>query len=157
MSIYVDGSAHPNPGPGGFAVVELDDNNRVKFCHQEQFKKTTNNEMELMACLFALCKFGDPLTLAIFEQPTIIYCDSAYAINTLTNWKNNWKRNGWIKSDKKIPENLTIIQKYDIIEEKGYKIELRKIEGHKGILGNELADALATGRMTEQEVMRKYG
>lgn len=153
MSIYVDGSAHPNPGPGGFAVVELDDDNRVKFCHQEQFEYTTNNEMELRACLYALIYYGHKYHLLV----PIVYCDSAYAINTLTNWKNNWKRNGWIKSDKKVPENLTIIQKYDTIEEKGYEIELRKIDGHKGILGNELADALATGRMTEQEVMRKYG
>lgn len=154
MAIYIDGSAHPNPGPGGFAIVELDENNKVIFCHQEQRERTTNNEMELSAALYALAAYGVEATE--FYIP-IVYCDSAYAINTLTKWKNNWKYNGWIKSDKKIPENLQIIQKYDKIEEKGCKIELRKIDGHKGILGNEIADALATGRMTEEEVMRKYG
>jgi len=52
---------------------------------------------------------------------------------------------------------LQIIQKYDILEEKGYKIDLQKIGGHRGILGNEIADALATGRMTEKEVIERYG
>lgn len=153
MAIYIDGSAHPNPGPGGFAVVKLDSDDKVVFCHQEQFKNTTNNEMELSAALYALIRFGNEYNFFI----PIVYCDSAYTINTLTKWKNNWKYNGWTKSDKKAPENLQIIQKYDRIEEKGYKIELIKIDGHKGILGNEIADALATGRMTEEEVMRKYG
>ena len=151
MSIYIDGSAHPNPGPGGFGIVELDENNKVIFCHSEQFQKTTNNEMELSAALYALLRYGTA------QPPQIVYCDSVYAINTLTNWKNTWKRNGWLKSDNKKPENLTIIQNYDIIERKGYKIDLKKVDGHRGILGNEIADALATGKMTEKEVMRKYG
>lgn len=151
MSIFIDGSAHPNPGPGGFGVVELDDNNKIIFCHQEQFEKTTNNEMELAAATYALLRFGQRSAVET------VYSDSAYAINTLTNWKNSWKLNNWLKSDNKIPENLTLIQNYDIIEEKGYKIELRKIKGHTNILGNILADALATGKMNENEVMKKYG
>ena len=36
MLIYVDGSAHPNPGPGGFGVVSMtDDGIIVLECHQE--------------------------------------------------------------------------------------------------------------------------
>ena len=155
MKIFIDGSCRGNPGPGGFGVVCLDENNQVIFCHQEQFQKTTNNEMELAAALYALAKFGTEVSE--WTQPQIVYCDSAYTINTLTNWKNNWKANGWIKSDKKVPENLQLIQKYDKIEEKGYRIELKKVKGHSGFLGNEIADKLATNTMTEQEVMKKYG
>ena len=29
MIIYTDGSAHPNPGPGGFGVVVLDNNENL--------------------------------------------------------------------------------------------------------------------------------
>jgi len=154
MTIYIDGSAHPNPGPGGFGVVGMNDEGKVIFCHQEQKTQTTNNEMELAAALYALAMFGSE---AIKGTPLQVYCDSAYVVNTLTNWKNSWKRNGWKKSDKRTPENLTLIQSFDIIEEKGYRIELRKVKGHSGFLGNEIADKLATNTMTEQEVMKKYG
>ena len=151
MNIYVDGSCSGNPGPGGYGIVGFDDNGKLSFCEQRCFDKTTNNQMELMACLCVLEVFGA-------KTPTVtVYSDSSYAINTLTNWKNNWKSNGWLRSNGAVPENLQIIQKYDILEEKGYKIDLEKISGHKGILGNEIADALATGRMTEKEVIERYG
>lgn len=111
--------------------------------------------MELAAALYALAKFG--IKTAEWEQPLIVYSDSAYTINTLTSWKNNWKNNNWLKSDNKIPENLIIIQNYDKIENKGYKIDLQKIKGHSNILGNTLADMLATGKISEEEVLKKYG
>lgn len=155
MKIFVDGSTKPsNPGPGGFAVVVLsDDGQRVIECHQERREYTTNNEMELSACLYALLKYG--VKEEKFLVP-VVYCDSAYAINCLTIWKENWKQNNWLKSDGKIPENLTIIKNYDIIESKGYKIELRKIKGHDGIFGNEICDKLAKGILSEKEVMERY-
>lgn len=152
MTIYIDGSSRGNPGPGGFGIVCLDDNEKVIHCYSEQFPRATNNEMELAAALYAIAKFG----VKTGEIP-IVYSDSTYVVNTLTIWKNNWKQNGWIKSDKKTPENLKLIQNYDIIENNGYKIDLQKIKGHSGLLGNELADKLATAAMTEQEIMRKYG
>lgn len=150
--IYIDGSAHPNPGPGGFAVVELNENNQVVFCHQEQVNSTTNNAMELSAALYALVKYGKK----DFLIPTV-YCDSMYTINTLTNWKKSWKNNGWRRPGNKPVENLQLIQNYDKIEEKGYKINLVYVKGHDNILGNEIADRLATGKVTEDEVMKKYG
>ena len=150
--IYIDGSAHPNPGPGGFAVVELNENNQVVFCHQEQVNSTTNNAMELSAALYALVKYGKK----DFLIPTV-YCDSMYTINTLTNWKKSWKNNGWKRPGNKPVENLQLIQNYDKIEEKGYRINLVYVKGHDNILGNEIADKLATGKVTEDEVMKKYG
>ena len=43
-----------------------------------------------------------------------------------------WARNNWIKSDKKIPENLDLIQAYYEWYQKGYRIDLRKVKGHAG-------------------------
>ena len=152
MTIFIDGSCRGNPGPGGFAVVELDENNRVTFCHQEQFNSTTNNAMELTAALYALMKYGNN---TFFIQN--VYCDSMYTINTLTKWKNTWKNNNWMRPGNKPVENLQLIQKYDKIEEKGYKVNLVYVKGHSNSLGNQIADKLATGSMTEKEVMKKYG
>ncbi len=37
-----------------------------------------------------------------------------------------------------------IVRKY--LVKKGYRIDLRKVAGHSGIKGNELADMIATGK-----------
>ena len=66
-----------------------------------------------------------------------------------------WARNNWLKSDNKVPENLELIQAYYDWYNKGYRINLKKIKGHSGIEGNELADKLATGKIMVNEV--KYG
>jgi ribonuclease HI len=58
-----------------------------------------------------------------------------------------WASNGWIKSDKKEPENLDLIKAYYDWYQKGYRIELRKVKGHSDNKWNDLADKLATGQV----------
>ena len=87
----------------------------------------------------------------------IVYSDSAYSVNTFTNWMWGWKVKGWIKSDKKTPENLDLIKAYDEIHKIHGKLELKHIKGHAGNLYNEIADQLATGKITPTEVLKKYG
>jgi ribonuclease HI len=77
----------------------------------------------------------------------IVYSDSNYCVQTFNEWMFNWARNGWIKSDKKVPENLDLIQAYYDWYQKGYRIDLRKIKGHAGHKWNEMADDLATGKI----------
>ena len=67
-----------------------------------------------------------------------------------------WASNDWVKSDGNIPENLDLIQTYYTFYNKGYRIDLRKIRGHAGHKYNELADKLATGRISEEEAMIAY-
>lgn len=65
-----------------------------------------------------------------------------------------WERNGWLKSDNKTPENLDLIREYfNLYSKEGYRIQLQKCKGHNGVLGNELADKLATGRITAKKIM----
>ena len=68
-----------------------------------------------------------------------------------------WEKRGWIKSDKKTPENLDLIKAYFDWYKQGYRIELRKIKGHVGHEWNELADQLATGYISEEEAYNTYG
>jgi ribonuclease HI len=157
LEIYTDGSAHPNPGPGGFGVIVLDkdknlcyNNYKLVEVYSKQFtNNTTNNEQELKAILYAFLNYG--VDKDSFQYP-IIYSDSAYAINTYSTWMFNWAQSGWVKSDKKTPENLEIIQAYYNWYQRGKRIELRKIAGHQGNYWNEIADKLATGKMTPTEV-----
>lgn len=154
MKIYTDGSAHPNPGPGGFGVVVFDDEDNYLKSLSEQVQYTTNNEMELKAILFALKIFGAQANQDFIQPPTV-YTDSAYAYNIYTNWMYNWAKNNWLKADGKKPENLEIIKDY-FNESKNKIIDLRKIAGHSNILGNELADKLATGKLYPADLQERY-
>ena len=112
---------------------------------------TTNNREEMKAILWALYNYG--VSADSFTYP-VVYTDSLYCVNTFNDWMYRWKNNNWRKVDKSTPENLDLIKFYDIIYNKwNRKIDLRKIIGHAGIEGNELADDLATGRVTIKEVL----
>ena len=146
MIIYTDGSAHPNPGPGGFGVVVLDNDENLLYTYSKQSTDTTNNREELKAILYTFFNHGVKINDWNIHVP-IVYSDSNYCVQTFNEWMFNWARNGWIKSDKKVPENLDLIQAYYDWYQKGYRIDLRKIKGHAGHQWNEMADDLATGRI----------
>ena len=141
MICYTDGSCQGNPGPGGFGVVVLDDNENLITTYSEQYDYTTNNKMELSAILWAFLKYGSK------DKTLTVYSDSAYCINTLTNWVFSWEKNNWKKSDNKSPENLDLIKPFFKHLQNGFFIDLRKIKGHAGDKWNELADQLATGKI----------
>lgn len=162
MIIYTDGSAHPNPGPGGFGVIVLDNDEKLLYNYNRQFKnKVTNNEMELKAILYSFLNYGININNPLYGfnnyDIPIVYSDSNYCVQTFNEWMFNWARNGWIKSDKNIPENLDLIQAYYDWYQKGYRIDLRKVKGHAGNKWNEIADQLATGKITSEEVTKIYG
>ena len=149
MIFYTDGSAHPNPGPGGYGIVGIE-NDKVVFIRSRQYDgKVTNNEMELKAILYVMLNFG--VKCDDWGQPPVVYSDSAYCVNTFNDWMFSWKKRGWLKSNNQVPENLDIIQAYYDWYEKGFRIDLRKIKGHAGHEWNELADKLATGKVKEED------
>ena len=159
IECYVDGSAHPNPGPGGFGVIVLDKDKKNEYnnyslveVYTKQFDKCTNNICELKSILYVFLNYGVNINNREFAEIPIVYSDSTYAINTFENWMFSWAKNGWRKSDKKTPENLKIIQAYYDWYQKGYRIDLRKVKGHSDNYWNEVADKLATGKMTPKEV-----
>lgn len=154
MIVYVDGSCTGNGkavNSGGFGVVVLDNDENLIFTYAKRNANTTNNREELKAILFALITYGR-------NNPTpIVYSDSAYCINTFNDWMFRWASNNWIKSDGNSPENLDLIQAYYEFYNKDYRIDLRKIRGHAGHKYNELADKLATGKISEEEAIKIYG
>ena len=157
MIIYTDGSAHPNPGPGGFGVIVLDNDEKIQYIYNKQFEKekVTNNQMELKAILYAFLNYGVNINTNEFTNNIpIIYSDSNYCVQTFNSWMFGWANNGWVKSDKKTPENLDLIKAYYDWYQKGYRIDLRKVKGHNGVKWNELADLLATGKISSEEAMK---
>lgn len=153
MIAFTDGSCLKNgadENSGGFGVVFLNDDNTYHSSYSKQCKNTTNNEMELKAILYVFLKHGH-------ERPApTIYSDSSYCVNSLTQWIYGWARNGWLKSDKKPPENLELMKTFYDYYQKGYQMNLKLIKGHAGNLWNEMADHLATGKLTPADLERKY-
>lgn len=159
--IYTDGSTLKNgakDAEGGFGVVicrgepnQSPNEYEIIDAYAERATGTTNNRMELSAILWAIEHYG--ARSGDFFAP-IVYSDSMYCINSFTNWIKNWKANGWVRPKNKPLENKDLMKKYDdMVSNNGIRIDLRYVKGHAGERGNELADALATGRLTPEQVM----
>lgn len=145
LHIYIDGSAKGNGkenSSGGYGVVIFDENNNIIDIYCERQNNVTNNQMELKSFLKAF----ELLDTKYNGESSIIYSDSAYCISILTSWIHIWSKNNWRNSKKEIIKNIDIIRSLYQYYNKDFfisQIEFRKVDGHKGIIGNELADALA--------------
>ena len=145
LYIYIDGSARNNGkknSSGGFGIVIFDNHYNLIDAYQEQFENVTNNQMELKAFL----KTFELLNTKYKNEIATIYSDSAYCINILSSWIHKWSQNNWKNSKNETVKNLDIIlslYEYYNINFFINQIYIVKVEGHCGIIGNELADALA--------------
>lgn len=130
--LWTDGSASPNPGPGGFAVIEVADG-EAKPVVLGREKNTTNIRMEGSAMIAAIKYAG--------EEGCEIFTDSEFWINVLTKWADGWREKGWRKSKGEIM-NLDIVQElYELYHQ--YTVRLNWVRGHVGTEYNELADEWA--------------
>jgi ribonuclease HI len=159
LEIYTDGSSLGNPGPGGWGVViinkeELIINNGksdvliIELGGGE--KNTTNNRMELKACIEALKYLKKSNFLNIKE--VTINADSAYVLGGVTNWIFGWEKNGWRTSNKKPVMNQELWQELiaQIRDFEG-KITWQKVKGHSGHIYNDKADLIATTYAAKQK------
>ena len=132
--VFTDGSSVPNPGPGGWGVVYVVDDEIVaeRWGHDPD---TTNNRMELTALVEALdiVPPGTPIT---------VYSDSNLAVRTITEWASGWEKRGWKRKSGPV-ENLDLVKKVY----RGYRdrpeLKLQWIKAHVGFKWNERADELA--------------
>jgi ribonuclease HI len=133
--IYTDGGAIDNPGPGGYGVVL-----RYKGHKKELsggFRSTTNNRMELLACIKGLEALKAPCHV-------VLYSDSKYVVNGITKgWAKRWQANGWKLSKKRKAENVDLWEQLLALCSQ-HEVEFRWVRGHAGNPDNERCDQLAT-------------
>ena len=130
--LWTDGSASPNPGPGGFAVIEQTEN-EAKPVALGRDKDTSNIKMEGQAMIAAIKYAGD--------EGCEIHSDSEFWINVLTKWAPTWKANGWVKKSGPI-KNLDLVKElYDLYE--SHDVKIVWVRGHVGTELNEMADIWA--------------
>ena len=135
--LYTDGSASPNPGPGGFAVIE---NGAPIFLGREA--DSTNIRMEGLALKKAIEILND--------EEAEIWTDSEFWCNVLTKWAPIWQANGWRKKTGKI-SNLDIVQPLFELYQKS-NAEIKWLKGHAGHEHNELADEWANRARAGEEI-----
>ena len=133
--IYTDGACSGNPGPGGWGAVILDQDSKQKNISGSE-KNTTNNRMELLAAIMSLKKIKT-------NSEVVIFTDSTYVKNGITEWMKNWKKNGWKNSSKKPVKNKDLWEKLDKLCETN-NVSWKWVKGHSTNEFNNLADELAT-------------
>lgn len=154
IEIYTDGSSLGNPGRGGYGVVFIQDN---KIIHEISGGElhTTNNRMELRACIEAF-KYINSFFLDISKikdgNEILIYADSSYVLGGITSWVYGWEKNGWRRADKKEVLNQDLWKELlNLVRECKSKISWVKVKGHSGVEYNERADILATTYANNQK------
>lgn len=141
VEIYTDGACRGNPGPGGWGVVL-----RRGTVEKELYggvPQTTNNQMELTAVIRALEALKEPCDV-------MLYTDSKYVIDGITQWIHGWKRNGWRTAGKQPVKNGELWQQLDQARAR-HTVQWQWVKGHSGHPENERADQLANRGIDEMQ------
>lgn len=125
-TIYTDGAYSPNANIGGIGFVIYND--KGKICEfGKAYKNTTNQRMEIKACIIALSSIKN-------KSDVTIHTDSMYVVGTMTkNWNRKCNQDLWYKLDK-------LVNKHNVT--------FNHVKGHNDNAGNEIADKLATSAIS---------
>ncbi len=133
--VFTDGSANPNPGPGGWGVVWVEDG-ELRAEQSGHDPQTTNNRMELKALIEAY-------KLLPADAAVKLYSDSRLCVDTLTRWAAGWEKRGWTRKAGPI-KNLDLVQEAWALYQARPKCRLEWVKAHSGQRWNEYADSLAS-------------
>ena len=135
VTVYTDGACSGNPGPGGWAAIIIDGDEREVSGAEPH---TTNQRMELTAAIEGLAAIPD-------RRRVHVYTDSAYVMNCFEQrWYDRWERNGWLGAGKKPVTNRDLWERL-IAETRRHDVFWHKVRGHSGDVMNDRVDALARG------------
>ncbi len=130
ITIYTDGSALGNPGPGGYGIVLLSGPFRKEL--SQGYRQTTNNRMELLAVCIAL------EALRFEGSDVTIYSDSKYVVDAVSKgWVFGWEKKGY--ANRKNPDLWKrFLQSY-----RRHHVRFVWVKGHAETVENNRCDELA--------------
>jgi ribonuclease HI len=132
ISIYTDGAARGNPGPGGFGAILMWGD--IKKEISGGYRYTTNNRMELLAVIKALEE------LKKNTIPIVIFSDSAYVVRAVEEgWLSKWIKTNFAGGKK----NKDLWLRYALLA-KQHQIKFKWVKGHADNPYNNRCDVLAT-------------
>jgi ribonuclease HI len=144
ITIYTDGAASGNPGPGGYGVVLMSGKHRLE--KSAGFKLTTNNRMELMAVIEGL------EALKIPGSKVVIYTDSKYVADSVEKgWVFQWESKGFKKK-----KNPDLWKRFLEIYRK-HKVRFVWVRGHANNIENEVCDRLAVSAYQKGPLLEDAG
>ncbi len=133
VTIHTDGGCSGNPGPGGYGAVLQYGNNRKEI--SEGYKLTTNNRMEMLACIKALEILKYPCEVSLFS-------DSRYVINGIEKgWAKKWEANNWKRNKNEMAKNPDLWSRLLRLCE-SHNVTFTWVKGHAGNKENERCDEL---------------
>lgn len=138
ITLYTDGACSGNPGPGGWGFIMEHKPTGKRLIRSGGEPMTTNNRMELMAVIEGLSALNRPCDVEVVS-------DSAYVLNGLSSWMENWKKNGWRRKEGTRwgeVKNVDLWQRLDELKQT-HSLKFTKIKGHAGHPENEECDRLA--------------
>ena len=143
IQIFTDGACKGNPGPGGYGVVLISKDRKREL--SGGFRKTTNNRMELLACIEGLRSLKRPCSV-------VLTSDSKYVVNAMVKgWAKRWRSNGWKLSPSKSAKNTDLWKMLlELCEEHSVKFEW--VKGHSAHPENERCDELAVAASSGKEL-----
>ena len=144
ITIYTDGAARGNPGPGGYGTVLLSGQHRKELA--QGYKLTTNNRMELLAVIIGL------EALKKDNCEVTVYSDSKYVVDSV---EKKWVF-GWVKKQFKGKKNPDLWMRFLEIYKK-HKVKLVWVKGHANIPENERCDQLAVQASKQANLPQDYG
>ena len=134
VTIYTDGGAEPNPGPGGYGVVLIFGHRRKEL--SAGFQLTTNNRMEVLAAIVGLEALNERCKVEL-------YSDSKYLVDAMTQgWVRRWQKNGWWRTKKEQAANSDLWARLLALCDQ-HQVEFRWVKGHAGNRDNERCDELS--------------
>jgi ribonuclease HI len=144
ITIYTDGAAKGNPGPGGYGVVLISGKHRLE--KSQGFRLTTNNRMELMAVIEGL------ESLKIPGSKVVVYTDSKYVADAVEKgWVFGWEAKGF-----KNKKNADLWMRFLKIYRK-HNVRFTWVRGHSNNVENEICDRLAVKASTGDSLMVDAG
>lgn len=153
ITIYTDGASTPQHelSPGGWGAVLVAQDSRGEIIRERELSGgvlgTTNNCMELTACIEGLKALSHPCVVTVVT-------DSQYVRQGITTWIHKWFSNGWRTSKKEAVKNRELWQTLHQLN-CTHKVDWQWTRGHDGHLYNERADALAVA--AKQQALSKVG
>ena len=144
ITIYTDGAAKGNPGPGGYGVVLMAGPHRKELSGGEAV--TTNNRMELLAVITGL------EALKVENANVTIYSDSKYVVDAV---EKGWIWN-WVKTRFKGKKNEDLWMRFLKIYQK-HRVKFVWVKGHASIPENERCDQLAVEASMQPALKKDTG
>ncbi len=144
ITIYTDGSARGNPGPGGYGVVLMSGRHFKEL--SAGYRLTTNNRMELLAVIVAL------EALRFEGSEVTIYSDSRYVVDAVSK---GWLA-GWVRTRFKGKKNEDLWQRY-LRAATGHRVRFVWVKGHAENRWNERCDQLAVAAAHSADLLIDEG